>query len=182
MLEHRRRHLLSVSVTLSSGRSEDASETCLHPSSEVLANIQVSPNTEREYRRALAAEGLLDGEAGDVPPLEVLRATVERHLPVVAPPQMVSTAEPMGDRIVELAKLGLKPQAIYDRLRLEDPNFTVSFWAVRGAWRTPRGSVHPAQISALFRVHQQARVAHGAATRRRISRTRAGTQKPCHRL
>jgi transposase len=102
---------------------------------EVARVLQVSPNTEREYRRALAAEGLLDGDAGDVPSLEVLRAAVERHLPVVAPPQMVSTAEPVRDRIVELAKLGLKPQAIYDRLRLEDANFTVSFWAVRGAWR-----------------------------------------------
>jgi hypothetical protein len=64
---------------------------------EVARVLQVSPNTERDYRRALAAEGLLDGDAGDVPPLEVLRAAVERHLPVVAPPQMVSTAEPVRD-------------------------------------------------------------------------------------
>jgi transposase len=102
---------------------------------EVARMLQVSPNTEREYRRALAKEGLLDGDAEDVPSLEVLRAAVERHLPVVAPPQMVSTAEPVRDRIVELAERGLKPQAIYDRLRLEDPSFTASFWAVRGAWR-----------------------------------------------
>jgi transposase len=102
---------------------------------EVARMLQVSPNTEREYRRALAKEGLLEGDAADVPSLEALRAAVERHLPAIAPPQMVSTAAAVRDRIVELAQRGLKPQAIYDRLRLEDPSFTASFWAVRGAWR-----------------------------------------------
>ena len=39
-------------------------------------------------------------------------------LPVVAPPQMVSTAEPLRDKIVELAEKGVKARAIFDRLRL----------------------------------------------------------------
>jgi DNA-binding Lrp family transcriptional regulator len=85
---------------------------------EVARMLRMSPNTERDYRRALEKDGLLDGAAGDIPPLEVLKAAVEQQLPVVAPPQMVSTADALRDEIVELAKKGLKARAIYDRLRL----------------------------------------------------------------
>lgn len=102
---------------------------------EVARMLRMSPNTERDYRRALEKDGLLDGDAGEIPPLEVLKAAVERQLPVVAPPQMVSTADALRDEIVELAKKGLKARAIYDRLRLEDANLEVSYWAVRAVWR-----------------------------------------------
>jgi transposase len=102
---------------------------------EVARMLRMSPNTEREYRQALEHEGLLDGPAEDIAALEVLRAAVERQLPVVAPPQMVSTVEPLRDRIVELAEKGVKARAIFDRLRLEDPTFSASYWAVRGVWR-----------------------------------------------
>jgi transposase len=102
---------------------------------EVARMLRMSPNTERDYRQALEKEGLLDGPADDIAPLEVLRAAVDRTLPVVAPPQMVSTAEPLRDKIIELAKKGVKARAIFDRLRLEDPQLSVSYWAVRGVWR-----------------------------------------------
>ena len=102
---------------------------------EVARLLRMSPNTEREYRQALEKEGLLVGSVDEMPTLEALRAAVERQLPIVAPPQMVSTVEPLHDKIVDLAKKGLKPQAIYDRLRVEDDNFKASFWAVRSAWR-----------------------------------------------
>jgi transposase len=102
---------------------------------KVARMLRMSPNTEREYRQALEKEELLDGPADDIAPLEVLRAAVERQLPVVAPPQMVSTAEPLRDKIVELAEKGVKARAIFDRLRLEDPTFSASYWAVRGVWR-----------------------------------------------
>ena len=102
---------------------------------EVARLLVMSPNTEREYRHALEKEGLLVGSVDEMPTLEALRTAVERQLPNVAPPQMVSTVEPLHGKIVELAKKGLKPQAIYDRLRVEDDNFTASFWAVRSAWR-----------------------------------------------
>jgi hypothetical protein len=48
---------------------------------------------------------------------------------------MVSTVDPLRDKIVALAERGLKPQAIFDRLRLDDASFDASFWAVRAAWR-----------------------------------------------
>jgi transposase len=102
---------------------------------EVARMLRMSPNTEREYRHALEKEGLLIGPAEDIAPLEVLRAAVERQLPVEAPPQMVSTAEPLRERIAALANSGLKARAIFDRLRLEDPALTASYWAVRGLWR-----------------------------------------------
>ena len=56
---------------------------------EVARMLRMSPNTEREYRQALEKEGLLDGPAENIAALEVLKAAVERQLPVVAPPQMV---------------------------------------------------------------------------------------------
>lgn len=102
---------------------------------EVARLLNISPMTERTYRTALAAEGLLAGATDDVPQLEELRAAVEKRLPAVTPPQMVSTVDELRARIVELAEKGLKPQAIFDRLRLEDPTLAASFYAVRGAWR-----------------------------------------------
>jgi len=100
--------------------------------------LHMSPNTERDYRNALEAEGLLAGAAEEIAAPDVLRAAVLRQLPLVAPPQMVSTVEPMRDQIIELAEKGLHPQAIYDRLRLGDPTFAASFWSVRTAWRNWR--------------------------------------------
>jgi transposase len=102
---------------------------------EVARVLTMSPNTEREYRLALAAEGLLDGVVDDVPSLEVLRAAVDRRLPTTAPPQMVSSVDALREKIVGLAEKGLKPQGIYDRLRLDDASFEASFWAVRALWR-----------------------------------------------
>ena len=50
---------------------------------EVARLLGVSPNTEREYRRAFQTAGLLDGPAEDLPALEALKAT----LPHTVPPQ-----------------------------------------------------------------------------------------------
>ena len=102
---------------------------------EVARILCMSPTTERTYRTALVDEGLLTGPPDDVPLQEVLRAAVEKRLPIATPPQMVSSVDTLRERIVELAERGLKPQAIYDRLRLDDPTLTASFYAVRGAWR-----------------------------------------------
>ncbi len=107
---------------------------------EVARVLGMSPNTEREYRLALSDEGLLAGTVEDVPMLEVLRAAIERRLPTKAPPQMVSSIEALRDKIVGFAEKGLKPQAIHDRLKLEDRDFTASFWAVRAVWRKWRKS------------------------------------------
>jgi hypothetical protein len=102
---------------------------------EVARLLAMSPNTERAYRSALAAEGVLDGAVDDLPALDVLKAAVERRLPTMPPPQMVSSVQDWESRIVELAERGLEPQAIYDRLRVEESGFGGSYYSVRGAWR-----------------------------------------------
>ena len=44
---------------------------------EVARLLAMSPNTERTYRTALAAEGLLDGSAEELPALDILKEAAE---------------------------------------------------------------------------------------------------------
>jgi DNA-binding IclR family transcriptional regulator len=43
--------------------------------------LGMSPNTERTYRHALAAQGLLAGDPDALPELETLRHAIETALP-----------------------------------------------------------------------------------------------------
>ncbi len=90
---------------------------------EVARLLGMSPNTERLYRIALEAAGLLSGPIADLPTLERLKAAVEERLPRKPAPQQTSSLEAWLGRIEELWKKGLGPRAIYDRLRLEDEQF-----------------------------------------------------------
>src|SRR3954471_21460868 len=105
---------------------------------KVARMLRMSPNTEREYRQALEKEGLLDGPAEDIAALEALKAAVQRQLPVVAPPQMVSTAEPLRDKIVELAEKASRRGRSSTGCGSRFPRFSASYWAVRGVWRRRR--------------------------------------------
>ena len=87
---------------------------------EVARLLGMSPNTERAYRLALEAAGLLLGPIPDLPTLERLKAAVEERLPRKVPPQQVSSLEPWLGRIEEAWKKGAGPRAIYDELRLQD--------------------------------------------------------------
>lgn len=98
---------------------------------EVARHLGMSPNTERIYRNALLAAGLLEGESDALPELGVLRAAVLAQRPVKVPPQQRSSIERFAERIHDMAKLGAEPKAIYDRLRLEDADFTGSLSAVK---------------------------------------------------
>ena len=99
---------------------------------EVARLLAMSPNTERQYREALAAAGLLEGEPGELPELDVLRqAVLAAHPPAALPPQQTTSLEPYLEAIDALAKKGLGPRAIYDRLRLEHPGFSGSHPALR---------------------------------------------------
>lgn len=88
--------------------------------------LGMSPNTERHYREVLVAAGLMDGDAAELPDLETLKAAVEARAPRKLPPQQVSSLDPWTDRFKELMEKGLGPRAIYDRLRLEDPDFVAA--------------------------------------------------------
>lgn len=97
--------------------------------------LKMGPNTEREYRRALEAEGLLDGRPDELPELGALKAAVERQLAKGLPMQMTSSVAAWEPKITKLAEAGLTAQPIFDRLKLEDPDFKGGFYAVRAVWR-----------------------------------------------
>ena len=90
---------------------------------EVARLLGMSPNTERMYRIALEAAGLLSGPIMDLPALERLKAAVEERLPRKPSPQQTSSLETWLEKIEELWKKGVGPRAIYDTLRLEDEQF-----------------------------------------------------------
>jgi transposase len=90
---------------------------------EVARLLTMSPNTERMYRLALEAAGLLVGPTADLPPLEQLKAAVLERLPSKPSPQQTSSLETWLEKIEELWKKGVGPRAIYDTLRLEDEDF-----------------------------------------------------------
>jgi DNA-binding IclR family transcriptional regulator len=47
---------------------------------EIARLVRMSPNTERKYRRALVAAGLLEGNPDELPNLVTLRSAVEENL------------------------------------------------------------------------------------------------------
>ena len=49
--------------------------------------LKMSPNTEREYRQALEAAGLLHGEPAELPELEFLTRVILEQRPVQQSPQ-----------------------------------------------------------------------------------------------
>jgi len=104
---------------------------------DVARLLKMGPNTERLYRLALDDAGLLAGSLDDLPSLEMLKAAVLARMPPPAPPpQQTSSADDLP-KIVALAEAGLKPRAIFDRLRLDDPTVEprLSYWIVKRAWR-----------------------------------------------
>lgn len=93
---------------------------------EVARLLGMSPNTERQYRRALLAAGLLEGLVGELPELEVLKRAVSQHLPAKSAPQQTSSLQEWMDDIVALHAKGVGPRGIYDRLQLENEGFRES--------------------------------------------------------
>lgn len=89
--------------------------------------LQMSPNTERRYRLALEAAELLAGDPNDLPELSELRAVVGS----ASPQQEVSSVADWSEVIADRLKQGAGPKAIYDWLRIEDPSFRGSYWAVK---------------------------------------------------
>jgi hypothetical protein len=91
----------------------------------------MSPNTERQYRRALAARGLLAGDATALPELATLRDVVVSALPPKTPPQQISSLARWTDTITPWLANAATPTAIYDRLRLEHAGLHGSLSAVK---------------------------------------------------
>ena len=53
----------------------------------IASELRMGRNTLRSYTDALRAEGLLDGDASQLPELEVLKAVVDKQLPSRPAPQ-----------------------------------------------------------------------------------------------
>jgi len=98
---------------------------------EIARLLKMGPNTERQYRKALQAAGLLDGTVDALPAIEELKAAVERHAPLAEPPRQTSSVEAWSEQVAALVTKKLGPRAIYDRLRLEDERFTGSLSAIK---------------------------------------------------
>lgn len=94
---------------------------------EVARLLELSPNTERSWRVALSEAGLLAGSPDALPPLEAL----SKALPGKVPPQQTSTAEGVAELVQGLLTKGAGPRAIYDHLRLHQPDQVVSYWAIK---------------------------------------------------
>jgi len=88
-------------------------------------------NTLRRYHQVLGAAGLLAGSPEDLPPLERLRAVVEERQAAPVPAQERSSIASWRPRVEALLAKGAGPTAIWDRLRLEDPDFRGSLSAVK---------------------------------------------------
>lgn len=95
---------------------------------EVARLLGMSPNTEREYREALTKLELLDGPVDELPDVAVLKAALPRRVPR----QQVSDADPWASEVTRLLKKpGVGPRAIYDHLRTNRSDFTVSYHSVK---------------------------------------------------
>jgi len=105
--------------------------------------LAMGPSTERKYRLALDAAGLLEGPLTELPELSELRAVVEAAYPRSVGAQERSSAEPYRSEIEALARRGSGPRAIYDKLRLDDEDFSVSYDAVKRLCRRLRGRRPP---------------------------------------
>ena len=88
---------------------------------DIASSLKMSPNTERKYREALTAAGLLEGAVDVLPPLEELKAAVAKELHTVEPAQQQSSIAKWQPQVKELLGKGLTPKAIHDRLRLKHP-------------------------------------------------------------
>ena len=91
----------------------------------------MSPNTERQYREALAKVGLLEGPVGEIPELDRVRAALREVLPAKTAPQQISSIEKWAEEIEAMVNRDAQPQAIYDCLRLEHAEFAGSLSAVK---------------------------------------------------
>jgi transposase len=100
--------------------------------SRVIARqLRMGRDTIRQYLRALKEADLLDGQVSELPELEVLQRALAGQLPARPAPQQVSTLEAWRELIAAMHGRNAGPRSIFDRLRLEHPDFPGSLSAVK---------------------------------------------------
>ncbi len=100
--------------------------------SRVIARqLRMGRDTIRHYLRALKETELLEGKPDELPELEVLQRALTEQVPARPTPQQVSTLESWRELIEAMHGRGAGPRAIFDRLRLEHPDFPGSLSSVK---------------------------------------------------
>lgn len=97
----------------------------------VARRLQMGRDTVRAYAKALKEAGLLDGDPTALPEPEALQAAVTAQRPAKVSRQQTSSLERWKARIAAMAGKGAGPQAIYDCLRTQQPDFMGSLSAVK---------------------------------------------------
>jgi len=101
-------------------------------SARVIARqLRMGRNTIGGYLEALSRGGLLDGDVGELPEVEALRACVLAQAPPTPAPQQRSSIERWVERIQELFESDAGPTAIHDHLRVNEPEYRGSLSAVK---------------------------------------------------
>lgn len=95
--------------------------------------LGISPTTERIYRRAIEQAGLLEGSPDELPGVDALRDALREFAPPKVAPQQVSSVAGWLPTIEGLYLKGTRPKAIFDRLKLKEPEFKGSLSAVKRA-------------------------------------------------
>jgi transposase len=100
--------------------------------SRVIARqLRMGRDTIRQYVRALKEADLLDGEVSELPELEVLQRALAEQLPARPAPQQESSIGAWSEMIAAMHGRSAGPRSIFDRLRLEHPDFPGSLSAVK---------------------------------------------------
>jgi transposase len=117
---------------------------------EVARLLKMSPNTEREYRQALLAAGLLIGSPTDLPELEALKAAVrEHHPPPEKPTHERSSIAEWRPHIEGLMDKGLGPKTAHRRMLELHPEFEGTYPQVKRLMRAIRRDkgIDPSEVA-----------------------------------
>ena len=97
----------------------------------IARQLRMGRDTIRHYLRALKEAELLDGQVTELPELEVLQRALAEQLPARPAPQQESSIGAWSEMIAAMHGRHAGAKAIFDRLRLEHPDFPGSLSAVK---------------------------------------------------
>lgn len=100
-------------------------------SRDIARQLRMGRDTIRRYLQALDKAGLLAGTPEELPELDSIRAIVEEHVPSKQAPQQTSSVLRWEREVAQLRAKGAQPTAIYDWLRLHEPEFDGTLSAIK---------------------------------------------------
>lgn len=97
----------------------------------IARQLRIGRNTLGSYFDALAKAELLEGPTDELPPVDVLRAIVEEHVPSRTPPQQSSSVESWRGEVERLRQKGAGPKAIHDWLSQHGEGYAGSLSSIK---------------------------------------------------